>query len=273
MKNKIAQLLAACALLFPMTAQAAGGGVALDHAPIDVQNAESLQRGAKLFVNYCLSCHGAASMRYNRLMDLGLSEQQIKDNLMLAGEKVGDTMRVSMTAKDGKVWFGATPPDLTVIARSRGADWLYTYLRGFYRDESRPTGWNNVVFDKVGMPHVLWELQGEQQLRVVDGKAPANGAVTRSWEVVEHVDGKDKVTTHQLVLTSSGKATQLLSDGNANTLDYDNQMTDLTNYLVWMGEPAQVTRERVGYGVLLFLLFVLIPISYLLKKEYWRDIH
>ncbi|HEY9103867.1 cytochrome c1 [Chitinimonas sp.] len=271
MKNKIAQILAACSLLLPLAAQA-NTEVALDKAPLDVRNAESVQRGAKLFVNYCLSCHGASSLRFNRLQDLGLSEQQIKDNLMFTTEKIGEPMRVAMQAKDGKVWFGATPPDLTLVARSRGADWLYTYLRSFYRDPSRPTGWNNAVFDKVGMPHVLWQLQGDQELQVVEGKVEAKGAVTRSWETEEHVDGKTKVETHQLVLAKPGQLTRL-ADGKANTFDYDNKVADLTNFLVWMGEPAQVTRERIGYGVMLFLLFLLVPMTYFLKKEYWSDVH
>ncbi|MBL8508275.1 cytochrome c1 [Chitinimonas sp. JJ19] len=272
MKNKIARIIAACALLAPLTALAASGGVALDKVELRVANAESVQRGAKVFVNYCLSCHGASSMRYNRLTDLGLSEQQIKDNLMFATDKVGDPMRVAMQAKDGKAWFGATPPDLTLIARSRGADWLYTYLRSFYRDSSRPTGWNNAVFDKVGMPHVLWQLQGDLELRTVEGKAEAKGPVARSWETVEHVNGKDKITTHQLVLTKAGELTRL-EDGKANMLDFDERMTDLTNYMVWMSEPAQVKRESIGYGVLLFLIFLLVPMTYILKREYWSDLH
>ncbi|SFZ77085.1 cytochrome c1 [Chitinimonas taiwanensis] len=274
MKNKIVKILAACSLLLPLAtpALAAGASVALDHSPSNVRDVESLQRGAQLFANYCLSCHGASAMRYNRLQDLGLSEEQIRTNLMFASEKVGEPMRVAMQAKDGKVWFGATPPDLSLIARSRGADWLYTYLRSFYRDPSRPTGWNNTVFDKVGMPHVLWQLQGDLELKVLDGKVEAKGPVVRSWETVEHVNGKEKVSTHQLVLTRAGELTRL-TDGKANTFDYDNKVADLTNYIVWMGEPAQVTRERIGYGVLLFLIFLLVPMAYLLKKEYWRDIH
>ncbi|QDQ26479.1 cytochrome c1 [Chitinimonas arctica] len=271
MKNKIAQIFAASALLLATVAHASTE-VALDRAPIDVRNAESLQRGAKLFTNYCLSCHGASVMRYNRLQDIGLTEQQIKDNLMFATDKIGEPMRVAMQAKDGKVWFGATPPDLSLVARSRGADWLYTYLRSFYRDPSRPTGWNNAVFDKVGMPHVLWQQQGDLALNVVPGRVEAKGPVVRSWETVEHVDGKEKIETHQLVLTRPGDLTRL-TDGKANTLDFDSQVADLTNYLVFMGEPAQVTRERVGYGVLLFLIFILVPMTYLLKKEYWRDVH
>ncbi|MGQ5522854.1 cytochrome c1 [Chitinimonas sp. PSY-7] len=273
MKIKIAQILAACSLILPMALPVqASTEVALDRSPNDVRDVESLQRGAQLFANYCLSCHGASAMRYNRLQDLGLSEQQIRDNLMFASEKVGEPMRVAMQAKEAKVWFGATPPDLSLIARSRGADWLYTYLRSFYRDSSRPTGWNNTVFDKVGMPHVLWQLQGNLELKTVEGRAEPKGAVVRSWEVVEHIEGKEKVSTHQLVLTKAGELTRL-EEGKANTFDYDKKVSDLTNYIVWMGEPVQVTRERIGYGVLLFLIFLLIPMTYMLKKEYWRDVH
>ncbi|MFP5463087.1 MAG: cytochrome c1, partial [Gammaproteobacteria bacterium] len=145
----------------PALALAAGPSVPLDKAPVNLSDKESLQRGARMFVNYCLNCHSATAMRYTRLEDLGLTEDQIKANLMFAAEKPGETMKVGMTKTDGKAFFGATPPDLSVIARSRGADWLYTYLRGFYRDDTRTTGWNNTVFDKVGMPHVMWNLQGE----------------------------------------------------------------------------------------------------------------
>src|SRR5512135_3325909 len=152
-------------LMTPMLALA-NEGPALDKAHFDSSDNASIQRGAKVFVNYCLSCHSAGYMRYNRLEQVGLTEQQIKDNLLLAGDKVGSTMTVAMDRADAKAWFGAPPPDLTVVARSRGTDWLYTYLRSFYRDETRPTGWNNTVFDKVGMPHVLYELQGEQALHV-----------------------------------------------------------------------------------------------------------
>ncbi|XLM20444.1 cytochrome c1, partial [Chromobacterium piscinae] len=141
------------------------GGPKLEKANIDIQDTESLQRGAQIFVNYCLSCHSASMMRYNRLEDIGLSEEQIKANLLPEGAKIGDQMNIAMDKKDAKAWFGAVPPDLSLIARSRGADYLYGYLRGFYRDPTRPTGWNNLVFDKVGMPHVFWEWQGEQVLK------------------------------------------------------------------------------------------------------------
>jgi len=256
------------------------GGITLDHAPINLHDNESLQRGAQTFVNYCLSCHSAQAMRYNRLTDLGLTEAQIKDNLLLAGEKVGDTMKVSMQAKDAKVWLGAAPPDLSVIARARGADWLYTYLRTYYRDASRPTGWNNLAFDKVGMPHVFWQQQGDVEHRVVEGKEGKEGheevatpGVIRTWEVEEHgKDGKPMHVTNQLVLVKAGQLTSLV-DGKAKTLEYDTKVADLVAYLVWMGEPSQNTRERIGYGVLLFLLFILTPMAFFLKKEYWRDVH
>jgi len=158
MKNLLATLL----LIVPTLALAAATGPVLERAPIDPRDLVSLQSGARTFVNYCLSCHGAQYMRYNRLTDIGLTEAQIRDNLVFAGDKVGDTMKVAMTPKDGKAWFGVPPPDLSVISRSRGADWLYTYLRTFYRDDKTPSGWNNRVFENAAMPHVLWKVQAEQ---------------------------------------------------------------------------------------------------------------
>lgn len=250
-----------------------GGSVPLDRAPVDVRNPESLQSGAQVFVNYCLSCHSAQAMRYNRLTDLGLTLPQIKDNLVLTEDKVGDTMKIAMRTADAKVWMGAAPPDLSVIARARGADWLYTYMRAFYRDPSRPTGWNNVVFDKVGMPHVLWQMQGDLEHQVLEGKQERAANAVRSWtESTLEKDGSHKYLTHQLVLTKAGELTRL-DNGKASTVAYDQKVGDLVNYLVWMGEPAQVTRQWIGYGVLLFLLFILVPMTYFLKKEYWRDIH
>jgi ubiquinol-cytochrome c reductase cytochrome c1 subunit len=158
----VTRRLLAALLFVPAAALAAAGQ--LDRAPIEPRDLASLQAGARTFVNYCLNCHGAQYMRYNRLTDLGLTEAQIRDNLMFAAEKVGETMTVAMTVKDGKAWFGVPPPDLSVIARSRGADWLYTYLRTFYRDEKTASGWNNRVFANAAMPHVLWQLQQEQSV-------------------------------------------------------------------------------------------------------------
>ncbi|MDF0605470.1 cytochrome c1 [Neisseriaceae bacterium TC5R-5] len=251
---KIRYLLATMALFvsFWVTPSLANEGSALPKAPINIQDTESLQRGAQIFVNHCLSCHSASFMRYNRLTDIGLSEEQIKANLLPAGVKIGDQMNISMDKKDAKAWFGATPPDLSLIARSRGADYLYSYLRGFYRDPSRPTGWNNIVFDKVGMPHVFWEWQGEQVLKTS-----------------KNAKGEEE---HHLELVKAGSLTKL-ENGKANTVEFDQRMVDLTNFLVFVGEPIQVKRQQIGYMVLMFLALLLFPLIYLLKKEYWRDIH
>ena len=220
----------------------------LDHAPVNVHDHESLQRGARVFVNYCLNCHSAGYMRYNRMQDIGLTEAQIKDNLLYAASKPGELMKVSMSSKEAKEWFGAAPPDLTVIARSRGADWVYTYLRGFYRDATRPTGWNNTVFDKVGMPHALQELQGHQ--------VPVYRMET------DH-EGKQHEVIEGMELVKPGKLTQA---------EYDATVADLVNYLVWMGEPAQAQRMNIGLIVILFL-GVFLVVAFYLKKEYWKDIH
>lgn len=244
--------LLATALFAPLLAVASGPELHLDKAPVSTDPA-ALANGAKLFVNYCLNCHGASYMRYNRLQQIGLSEQMIKDNLMFTADKIGEPMRIAMQREEAKVWFGAAPPDLTVIARSRasefgsGADWLYTYLRGFYRDSERPTGWNNVIFENVGMPHVLYELQGEQVAKVSEADDGHGGKV-------------------KTITLEQGKP------GKMSKEEYDKATADLVSYLVWMGEPMAETRKTVGTVVLAFLglLFVL---SYLLKKNYWKDIH
>jgi ubiquinol-cytochrome c reductase cytochrome c1 subunit len=229
------------ALLFaPMMAFASGAALHLDKWPGSVSDKPALQNGAKLFVNYCLNCHGASYMRYARLTELGLTEQQIKDNLMFTADKIGEQMRVAARSDEQKQWFGAAPPDLTVIARARasehgpGADWLYTYLRQFYRDTNRPTGWNNVVFDNVGMPHIFWQLQGEQILN------------------------KD----HKL---------ELAVPGTMSPKEYDQAVSDLVGFMVWMAEPMQEQRKQLGWFVLAFLA-VLLGFAYALKKEYWKDI-
>lgn len=249
-------LLVAAIALAPLVH--ASSEVKLDSAPIDTRDHESLQRGAKLFMNYCLSCHGASLMRYEQLKDIGLTEVQIKDNLLFAGQKITDPMTVAMNGKDAKAWFGAMPPDLSLVARSRGADWIYTYLRSFYKDDTRPTGWNNVTFDKVGMPHVLAELQGTQEY--VEKKA----AGTHDAHAAGHVE-------KELKLVVAGTQTKL--DGEkADTTEYDRSVADLTNFLVFLGEPGLNTRHTLGYIALLFLIFVFVPLTYFLKKEYWKDV-
>ncbi|MDR3425951.1 MULTISPECIES: cytochrome c1 [Silvimonas] len=255
MKLNLRVWLAAAVLCLPLASFAEEGGPALDKAPINLQDTESLQRGAQTFTNYCLSCHGAALVRYNRLTDLGLTEDQIKKNLMFTTDKVGNPMRVAMTNADAKNWLGAAPPDLSVEARARGADWLYTYLRSFYRDDSRPTGWNNAVFDKVGMPHVLWELQGTQE------------PVYKT----EKVNGKDAQVLEGVKLVKTGLLTRFDGD-KVDSTEYDKRVGDLVNFMVYISEPAQIHREQIGYAVLLFLIFILFPLTYALKKDYWKDV-
>lgn len=244
---KLAKFLAVLAFL-PLVAMASEEHVHLDKAPINPNDNASLQRGAKMFVNYCLSCHSASYMRYSRLTDIGLSEDQIKNNLLFASEKVGDTMNVAMRYEDSKVWFGTTPPDLSVIARSRGPDWIYTYLRSFYWDPSRPTGWNNVVFPKVGMPHVLTSLQGTQV------------AVFRKET---NAEGVEEETFDHFVLDKPGTVSQA---------EFDNQVGDLVNYLTWMAEPGKEKRMQTGLLVMAFLGIFFI-FAYYLKHEFWKDVH
>lgn len=247
-KANIAKMLLQGLLLLPLTAFASGAAVHLDRAPVNFQDNESLQRGAAAFVNYCLTCHSASSMRYARMTDIGLTEPQIKESLLFATDKPGNTMTIAMNKKEAKTWFGATPPDLSVITRSRGADWVYTYLRGFYRDDSRPTGWNNTVFDKVGMPHVLHDLQGQM--------APV-------YKTVADHDGKEHHVIERLELVQPGKMT---------LAEYDALVGDLVNYMTWMGEPAKAKRLYTGVGVLLFL-FIFFIVAFYLKREFWKDIH
>ena len=244
MVNVMRNLLISLVLVLPLSLQAAES-VKLDKAPINPKNKASLQRGAKIFVNYCLNCHSAAHMRYNRLAEIGLSEEQIEANLLFTADKIGDTMTAAMTRQDGVAWFKAAPPDLSVEARARGADWLYSYMRGFYRDNTTLTGWNNVVFDKVAMPHVLWQLQGEQVLKA-ESDADSHGSSA----------------TARLVLDKPG----LLSPQEYNAL-----VADLVNYMVFMSEPAKQQRLHLGVFVLLFL-GVLLVLTYFLKKEFWKDV-
>ncbi|MFT5533984.1 MAG: ubiquinol-cytochrome c reductase cytochrome c1 subunit [Burkholderiaceae bacterium] len=239
----------------PVLALANEGGHKLDRAPDHATDLTSLQHGAKLFVNYCLNCHAAASMRYNRMRDIGLSEDQIKANLLFATDKVGDLMKVSMAPKDAKEWFGVVPPDLSVMSRAKssgagsGADYLYTYLRTFYKDESRPTGWNNLVYPNAAMPHVLWELQGIREAKYVEVKDPHDESK------VEH--------------TFAG-FTQI-KPGTMTTIEYDQAIGDLVGFMSWMGEPAQNQRRRLGVIVLLFMsLFVVI--AWRLNASFWKEV-
>lgn len=249
-KKFVLALVAALGLT--VGAQASEGGIPWDKAPNRTNDMAALQNGAKLFVNYCLNCHSAAFMRFNRLQDIGLTNQQIKDNLLVTNGKVGDTMKAAIDPKQAGEWFGANPPDLSVIARSRagaqgsGADYLYTYMRTFYRDETKPTGWNNLAFPNIGMPHVLWELQGDRR--------PVFESVTEHGHTAQVV-----------------KKWEQLSPGTMSPEQYDQAVGDLVSYLQWMGEPVQNARVRIGVWVLIFLgIFTFL--AWRLNAAYWKDV-
>jgi ubiquinol-cytochrome c reductase cytochrome c1 subunit len=250
MKKVIATLIAAFSL---SAAFAAGDGIPWEKANPRVNDMAALQNGAKIFANYCLNCHSAAFMRYNRLKDIGLTEQQIKDNLMFGTEKVGETMIANINPKQAKEWFGGVPPDLTVIARSKadvskgsGPDYIYTLLRSYYRDGEKATGWNNKAYPNIGMPHPLWELQGERKpvYKTVMVKGKEEQALA-GWEQVK--------------------------PGTLTPLQYDQAVSDLVSYLTWMGEPAQNQRVRIGVWVLIFLLGFTV-IAWRLNASFWKDI-
>ncbi|KOF52857.1 MULTISPECIES: cytochrome c1 [unclassified Achromobacter] len=274
-----AALMLACAATF-----AAEGGFPLEKAPYRVNDLAALQNGAKLFVNYCLNCHSAGSMRYNKLRDIGLTDEQIKQNLLFTGEKVGDMMTVAMSSKDAKRWFGTTPPDLSVIARAKsqnagpsGADYIYTYLRTFYRDASRPTGWNNLVFPSVGMPHALWERQGPRELtKVAMHEVEGKDGAPASWERVTTVyDAQGFATVKtEPVAGYHGHATvetRFKAANPAQTATYDNDVADLTAFMAWMAEPVQTFRVRLGVGVMLFLLLFFL-VTWRLNAAYWKHV-
>ena len=237
-------------LVLPALSLASGGeGYPLQKAPIDRHNKASLQSGAKLFVNYCMGCHSLEHQRYNRMArDIGLTEEQVKDNLIFTGAKVGDLMKNAMPKAEAKRWFGVVPPDLTLIARSRGVDYLYTYLQTFYLDPTRPFGVNNAAFPNAGMPHVLWELQGMQK---------------PIYEVHKDHDGHESKVL---------KDFELVQPGSMSPPEFKEAMADLVNFLSYAGEPIQLERQRIGVWVVLFLILATV-VFYLLKKEYWKDVH
>ena len=237
------------ALVWPLAVSATSSDHPQFKADVDVTDQASLQRGAKIFMNYCMGCHSAAYMRYNRMgKDLGIEDSILQSNLMFGTEKSGDTMTIAMQKRDAEKFFGTAAPDLSVIARSRGADWLLTYFMTFYHDDSRPFGVNNLAFKDVAMPHVLWELQGIQK--------PVFKTVMTEYgtqhEVIDHLE--------------------LEAEDLKKSKAYKKTVNDLVNFLVYVGEPAQIQRKSVGVFVILYLL-VLLVIVYMLKQEYWKDVH
>ncbi len=257
MKN-IVKLICVAALVSSSSSWAAGGGGPLFTMHVDVHHQKSLQRGAKTFVNYCLSCHSASFSRYNRVAaDLGISEQNMRENMIFTGRKFGDTMTVALTVDQGKEWFGAPPPDLSVKARARGANWIYSYLKSFYVDESAIRGVNNLQFPGTSMPHVLWEYQGLQKLAAKD----------------DHHGDMEKEDSHGGGHGDSHASPfEIAVPGTLTPKEYDAMLVDLVNFLVYLGEPAQLKRQGIGVGVLFFLA-ALGVLAYFMKRDYWKDIH
>jgi len=247
--KKLATYLFIAALLLPLTSLtvSAAGGAHVEHSGVNINDTASLQRGAKWYVNYCLGCHTISYMRYNRLAeDLDLTEEMVMENLVFSDAKFGETMDIAMDEEQAKSWFGKTPPDLSLVGRSRGADWVYSYLLGFYKDENG--GWNNTMLPNASMPHVLWPLQGIQT--PVYRQETSEGGFTH--EVIDHF--------------------RLTTPGTQSPEEYKNTARDIAAFLDYAGEPAKLKRKGVGVWVILFLA-IFTFIAYLLKAEYWRDVH
>jgi len=254
--NKVLILVAG--LLLPAIGWSAGGGYTYpnDEIEIDWNDKAAMQRGARTFVNYCMSCHAAAYSRYDRVgADLGIPEDLVRENLIFTTDvngdktKIGELMKITMTPAYAEEAFGIVPPDLSLVARSRGVDWLYNYLRGFYVDESREgIGVNNGVFHNVGMPHVLADLQGLQRPK---------------YKTVTDSDGNE----HEIIVDF-----EMLKPGSMTASEYDKTIYELVAFLDYLAEPYKQTRKNVGTGVIIFL-FILLILAYLLKKEYWKDVH
>lgn len=241
-------------------------GARLEPAPAHRLDVESLQRGAGHFVNYCLNCHSAQYMRYSRLTDLGLTEQQIKENLMFVTDKIGSPMLAPMSKADGAAWFGVAPPDLSVEARVRGKDWLYSYLLAFYQDGKSTTGWNNLVFPSVAMPHVLWNLQGTQKLvetEVEDHEKAEAAVIAAKGLALAELLPNGKYVVKTLAIDTPG---------TLSSVEYRKFAADLVNFLDYMAEPARNERVNIGLVVLIYL-GVLFVFAYALKRAYWKDVH
>lgn len=238
------RILSTLLFLLSFSVNASVNSVELESADIDLSDTVSLERGAKYFVTYCLGCHSAKQIRYKRIaLDLHLDEGEILKNVAPIGAGIYDQLHSAMNSHDAEKWFGTTPPDLSLIARSRSADWLYSYLKGFYEDKNKPTGVNNLVFKDVAMPNVFWQKQGTQ------------------IAIIKNIDGQDVVIDLKLV-----------QPGQLSGKEFDKMINDLVNFLVYVGEPVQIEREIMGKYVLFFLLMFIV-LAYLLKKEYWKDVH
>ncbi len=286
-RRGLGALAAALALTVATPALAAEAGHPLDRFPAaKLTDLPALQDGARTFVNYCLNCHSANAMRYNRLKDIGLTDDLIKQNLLFSQPRVGEQMRIAMRPGDAKEWFGALPPDLSVITRARssaagsGSDWVYTFLRSYYRDNTRPTGWNNAVFASVGMPHIFWELQGSRGARIEEIKAikdEASGKTTgyARTEIVFDAKGVRTEKTEQLTGTNHHESSHLVlgaaTGGKMSQAVYDEKVANLVGYLTYMSDPTAKTRVRLGVWVMIFLS-LLVGLTWWLNREYWKDV-
>src|SRR5690554_1561953 len=236
----------AVSMLLSFSALAAAGGP-VQHAGTDLSDKASLQRGAQLFMNYCSSCHSLKYLRYSRMAeDLGLTEEEVMANLNFTGAAFGEQILTAMPAEGAAQWFGIVPPDLSLTSRVRGPDWIFSYLKSFHIDESRPLGWNNTVFPNASMPNVLWEMQGIQR--------PIYG-------------GKDEATGEPLI-----ERLEIATPGSMDPVQFDQAVRDITAFLEYAGEPIAVKRQAIGVWVMLFLVFFTF-LAWLLKKEYWKDVH
>lgn len=278
----IKKLFSAVVLSLTCTVVLAAGYYPWDKAPNRLNDNAALQNGAKIFVNNCLNCHSARSMRYSKLRDIGLTDEQIRDNLLFTGERVGDMMTIAMTPADGTMWFGAAAPDLTIIARAKsqnagppGGDYIYTYLRTFYRDTTTPTGWNNLALPNAGMPHVLWDLQGPREYTSTVVKAVEKDGQP-AWERITTVYDTEGYWTEDVeALTdyrgSASETHRFKALDPKLAAQYDNQMADLAAFMTWMAEPVQLKRKQIGVWVLIFLgLFFVI--AWRLNASYWKHI-
>lgn len=264
-------------LLGGATLAAGGPAIHMDTFPVaKTKDLAALQNGAKLFVNHCLNCHSATLMRWNRLQDIGLTDAQIKDFLIFGDQKVGDTMTIAATVRDGKAWFGKAPPDLSVIVRARtsfdykGVDYLYTLLRGYYRDQSTVTGWNNIAYPNIGMPHILWERQGAREATITQVARNDKGLVRTVTTF--GVDGTMARTSEPV----SGPAKEGMEAvfkpvDPEKARQFDEEVADLVAFLAFVTDPSAVSRVRIGAWVLVFLLFFT-AIAWWLNSKFWRDV-
>lgn len=278
MKKLLLGLFFSAAACWGTGAGAAGGEIQMDPFPGErLRDLASLQNGTRLFANYCLSCHSASLMRWNRLQDIGLDDGQIRDFLIFGNQKVGDLMTVAMRPADAKTWFGKVPPDLSVIARARtsfeysGPDYLYTLLRSYYRDASSPTGWNNVVYPNIGMPNVLWQRQGAREATIERIAHTEKGSV--KIETVYDADGNASVNSTPVAGHAEESVEVSFKPADPQLARrFDGEVADLVAYLVFMTDPSATTRVRIGVWVLIFV-GIFCVCAWWLNKAYWKDVH